>query len=119
MHSLVKVALHPNGKHIAAQSLNNTIQVFGATDKFRAQRKKVFSGHRNAGFQPDVAFSPDGKWLSSGDAGGYACFWEWKTTKLYQKFKVHSMVCTCIAWQPHETSRVVTAGLDGFIKYWD
>jgi pre-mRNA-processing factor 17 len=119
MHSLVKVALHPSGKYIAAQSLNNTIQVFGATDRFRAQRKKVFSGHRNAGFQPDVAFSPDGKWLSSGDAGGYAVFWDWKTTRLYHKMKAHETVCSCIAWQPHETSRAVTAGWDGFIKYWD
>ena len=119
MHSLVKVALHPSGKHIAAQSLNNTICVFGATDKFRAQRRKVFSGHRNAGFQPDVAFSPDGKWLSSGDAGGYVCFWEWQTTKLYKRIKAHDMCCSCVAWQPHETSRVVTAGWDGLIKYWD
>jgi len=51
--------LHPIGKHIAAKSLNNTIQVVGATNRLRPQA--VFSWHRDAGFQSNVAFSPDGK----------------------------------------------------------
>jgi len=36
-----------------------------------------------------------------------------KTTMLYHKIKAHKMVCSCIAWLPHETSGVVTAGWDG------
>jgi len=45
--------------------------------------------------------------------------WDWKTTKLYTKFKAHDDVCIGALWHPHETSKVATAGWDGVIKYWD
>ena len=35
------------------------------------------------------------------------------------KFKAHDAVCIGCAWHPHETSKVVTCGWDGLIKYWD
>ncbi|KAK9453466.1 WD40-repeat-containing domain protein [Dipodascopsis uninucleata] len=118
-HSMPTVALHPSGKYVAAQSLDNQILVFGATDRFRQNRKKVFRGNNCAGYAIGLDFSPDGQFLMSGDSGGYACFWDWKTTQMKSKFKAHERALTCIAAHPQETSKVATGGLDSKICYWD
>ena len=59
------------------------------------------------------------RYLISGDADGKLYIWDWRTTKLYSKFKAHDDVCIAAMWHPHETSKVATAGWDGLIKYWD
>lgn len=75
MQSMPSVALHPSGRYVAAQSLDNEIVVFQAEDKFRRHRRKAFKGHGCGGYAVQVNFSPDGRFLISGDAGGFACFW--------------------------------------------
>ena len=122
MFALNRAAPHPNGKYVAFQSGDNQIVVYGATDKFRQNRKKSFRGHNNAGYAVDLAFSPDGQFLASGDSGGYVCFWDWKTGKMYHKIMAAGKeggATTCLDWHPQETSKVVTGGLEGVIKYWD
>lgn len=118
-HSMPTVALHPKGKYVAAQSMDNQILVFGATDRFRQNRKKAFTGHHSAGYPVGLDFTPDGKYLISGDTGGYACFWDWKTGAMKAKLKAHEGVVMCLAAHPQETSKVVTGGLDSTINYWD
>ena len=72
-----------------------------------------------AGYACSVDFSPEMSYLISGDADGKLYIWDWKTTKLYSKFKAHDDVCISALWHPHETSKIATAGWDGVIKYWD
>jgi pre-mRNA-processing factor 17 len=43
------VALHPNKKWMILQSLDNKINTFGASDRFRQNTKKTFKGHMSAG----------------------------------------------------------------------
>lgn len=117
--SMPTLALHPSGKYVTAQSLDNQILVFGATDRFKPNRKKVFKGNNCAGYGIQMDFTADGQFLMSGDSGGYACFWDWKTSQMKSKFKAHSKALTCIAAHPQETSKVATAGLDSMINYWD
>ncbi|BDD64116.1 hypothetical protein MAP00_008962 [Monascus purpureus] len=122
MFALTRADLHPNGKYVAFQSGDNQIVVYGATDKFRQNRKKSFRGHNNAGYAIDVKVSPDGQFVSSGDSGGYICFWDWKTGKMYHKIMAGGKeggAVTCLDWHPQETSKVATGGLEGVIKYWD
>jgi pre-mRNA-processing factor 17 len=119
MYALVRSALHPSGKYVAFQSSDNQIVVYAAGDKFRQNRKKAFRGHNNAGHAIDIDVSPDGQFIMSGDSGGYVCFWDWKTCKMWHKMMASDGAVTCCAWHPRETSKVVTAGLDGIIKYWD
>ncbi|CAF9923221.1 MAG: hypothetical protein GOMPHAMPRED_002776 [Gomphillus americanus] len=125
MFALSRAASHPSGKYLAFQSGDNQIVVYAATDRFRQNRKKSFRGHNSAGYAIDLDISPDGQFLASGDSGGYVCFWDWKTGKLYHKFLASEKgaaskgPCTRVAWHPRETSKVVTAGLDGAIRYWD
>ncbi|OJJ46901.1 hypothetical protein ASPZODRAFT_151503 [Penicilliopsis zonata CBS 506.65] len=122
MFALNRASLHPNGKYVAFQSGDNQIVVYGATDKFRQNRKKSYRGHNNAGYAIDVKISPDGQFVASGDSGGYVCFWDWKTGKMYHKILAGGKeggAITCLDWHPQETSKVVTGGLEGVIKYWD
>jgi pre-mRNA-processing factor 17 len=122
MYALVRACPHPSGKYVAFQSGDNQIVVYAATDKFRQNRKKAFRGHNNAGYAIDVAISPDGQFLTSGDTGGYVCFWDWKTGKMYHKIQAggkEGAAVTCLDWHPQETSKVVSGGLDGVIRYWD
>lgn len=119
MYPMTRSSRHPSGKYVAFQSSDNQIVVYGAVDKFRQNRKKSFRGHNNAGYAIDIATSPDGQFLASGDSGGYVCFWDWKTCKMYHKMVASESAVTCVEWHPQETSKVVTAGLDGSIKYWD
>ncbi|KAJ6574635.1 pre-mRNA splicing factor [Mycena capillaripes] len=117
MHSMPAVTLHPSKKYLAAQSLDNQILVYG-TDNFRQNRKKRFAGHSVAGYACQVGFSPDGKWISSGDGEGNVVFWDWKTGRIKSRLKAHSKVVIAHEWLPHETSKVVTASWDGLIKLW-
>lgn len=119
MHSMPAVTLSPNKKWLAAQSMDNQILTFAA-EGFKQNRKKVFKGHTVAGFGCQVGFSPDGKFLSSGDAEGNVCFWDWKTTRLLKRLRgAHREAVISHAWLPHETSKVVTGSWDGEIKLWD
>lgn len=118
MFPFTRSAKHPSGKWIVYQS-SNEIAVYGANDKFRANPKKVFTGHNSAGTAIDVSFSPDGQFLASGDTGGQMCFWDWKTKKVIGKLGAGELAITSLQWHPQETSKVVCAGLDGQIRYWD
>ncbi|KAH0838553.1 WD40-repeat-containing domain protein [Lanmaoa asiatica] len=142
MHSMPAVTLHPSSsyhistwhgfprylmcshphvnieKYFAAQSLDNQILVY-STDNFRQNRKKRFAGHSAAGYACQVGFSPDGKWISSGDSEGNVVFWDWKSGRIKSRLKAHSKVVIAHEWLPHETSKVVTASWDGLIKLWD
>lgn len=119
MYSLVRASSHPSGKAVAFQSSDNQIVVYASTDRFRQNRKKVFKGHNCAGYAIDVNISPDGQFVMTGDTGGFVCFYDWKTTKMLHKIMASDGPVTCAQWHPQETSKVVTAGLDGSIKYWD
>uniref|UniRef100_A0A8C2ZKS2 Pre-mRNA-processing factor 17 n=1 Tax=Cyclopterus lumpus TaxID=8103 RepID=A0A8C2ZKS2_CYCLU len=119
MHSMPAVTLSPNGKWLACQSMDNQILIFGAQNRFRLNKKKVFKGHMVAGYACQVDFSPDMSYVVSGDADGKLNIWDWKTTKLYHRIKAHDKVCISALWHPHETSKVITCGWDGQIKLWD
>ncbi|XP_048239614.1 pre-mRNA-processing factor 17-like [Haliotis rufescens] len=119
MHSMPSVTLSPNGKWLACQSMDNKICVFNVLNRFKFMRKKTFTGHMVAGYACSIDFSPDMSYIISGDADGKLYIWDWKSTKLYNKWKAHDDVCIGVLWHPHETSKVATCGWDGVIKYWD
>lgn len=119
MYPMTRAAAHPSGKYVAFQSADNQVLVYGANDKFRQNRKKSYRGHHCAGMGIDLTCSPDGQFLASGDTGGYVCFWDWKTCKMFHKLQAGKQAVTCVQWHPQESSKVVTAGLDGDIRLWD
>ncbi|KAH9456427.1 hypothetical protein Pst134EA_011656 [Puccinia striiformis f. sp. tritici] len=118
MHSMPAVSIHPNNKWLAMQSLDNQVLIYSA-DSFKQNRKKRFAGHTIAGYACEVGFSPDGKFLSSGDGSGSMVFWDWKSCRILKRLKCHDQVIISHSWLPHETSKLVTASWDGLIKLWD
>ncbi|MBW0544466.1 hypothetical protein O181_084181 [Austropuccinia psidii MF-1] len=118
MHSMPAVGIHPNNKWLAMQSLDNQILIYSA-DSFKQNRKKRFAGHTIAGYACEVGFSPDGRFLSSGEGSGNMVFWDWKSCRITKRLKCHDQVIISHAWLPHETSKLVTASWDGLIKLWD
>ncbi|XP_065832783.1 pre-mRNA-processing factor 17-like [Oscarella lobularis] len=119
MHSMPSVTLSPNEKWLACQSMDNKVYIYNAISKMREHRRKTFKGHMVAGYACQVNFSPDSMYLISGDGNGFLCIWDFKTTRMFSKFRAHENVCVGCEWLPHETSKVVTCGWDGLIKLWD
>ena len=119
MFAMVKSAAHPTKSSVLLQSADKTIKVFNTGDKIRANRKKEFRGHNNAGYAIDVCVSPDGGVVASGDSAGWVCFWDWKTGKLWHKVKASDGAVVATAWHPRESSKVATGDLNGVVKYWD
>lgn len=121
MYPMTRAALHPSHKYVAYQSSDNQVLVYSARDKYRQNRKKEFRGHNNAGTAIGIDISADGQFLASGDTQGYVCFFDWKTCKMYEKLKADSTGGSVnhVLWHPQETSKVVTAGAQGDIRFWD
>lgn len=118
MNSMPSVGVHPSLKYLAMQSLDNQILIYSSPD-LKQNRKKRFAGHNSSGYACEVAFSPDGKFLSSGDGEGNLVMWDWKNCRLLKKLRVSSKAVISHAWLPHETSKVITGSHDGLIKLWD
>lgn len=120
---LTAVAAHPTKPSLLYQSSDNTVRVYNTSAErtLRANRKKEFRGHHNAGYRISLAVSPDGGIIGSGDGQGGLVFWDWKTCKLWQRLAASdkgAAVAAC-AWHPRESSKVVSGDNDGVIKYWD
>ncbi|XP_022851644.1 pre-mRNA-processing factor 17-like [Olea europaea var. sylvestris] len=119
MHSMPSISLHPNGNWLACQSLDNQILIYSTRERFQLNKKKRFAGHIVAGYACQVNFSPDGRFVMSGDGEGRCWFWDWKSCKVFRTLKCHEGVCIGSEWHPLEQSKVATCGWDGLIKYWD
>ncbi|KAI9480199.1 hypothetical protein IWW42_003221 [Coemansia sp. RSA 1085] len=119
MHSVPAVALHPGGRWLVGQSMDNRLVVYSSGDRFRPHRRKQFKGHSTAGFACQPAVSHDGGIVVSGDAEGRVWCWDWQTARILDSWRAHSKVAICAAWHPREASRVATCSWDGTIKYWE
>ncbi|KAL0009114.1 hypothetical protein SO802_010616 [Lithocarpus litseifolius] len=118
MHSMPSISLHPSTNYLAAQSLDNQILTYSTRDRFQLNKEKKFWGHIVAGYACQVNFSPDGRFIMSGDGEGKCWFWNWKTRKVFKPLKCHEGACIGCEWHPLEQSKVATCGWDGLIKYW-
>lgn len=118
-HSIPYTALHPNRRWLICQTMDNTIRVFAARDKFKPYPKKLFKGHLVAGYACGLCTSPDGRFVASGDGMGRLFFWDWKSTRLFRVLEAHKGVCSTVQWHPTKSSLLVTGGWDGQLMFWD
>mmetsp|Transcript_38419 Transcript_38419/g.80835 ORF Transcript_38419/g.80835 Transcript_38419/m.80835 type:complete len:673 (+) Transcript_38419:63-2081(+) len=119
MHSMPVITMHPSEKFMVCQSLDNRIVVYQAGERYSLQRKKKMEGHNVAGYACDIAISPDGRFVCSGDSNGKLFFWDFKRTRMLQKYHAHDKGPSIGAvWHPVEPSTMFTCGWDGVIKMW-
>lgn len=119
MMAIPAIAMHPDGESFVGQSMDNKLVVYHSTERVSLNRKKTFTGHVTAGYACRPCFSPNGRFVASGDGEGQLWFWEWKNTHLFKKMKAHDASPTiCTAWHPLEHSIVATCSWDGTIKLW-
>lgn len=120
MHATPFVGVHPNHRWLLGQSLDDHIYVYEqGKHGFRQFKKKLFKGHKVAGYACQCGFSNDGRFVVSGDSQGNVWFWDWKTGKHIATKKCHNAVTMGVAWHPIEASKMATASWDNTIKYWD
>jgi pre-mRNA-processing factor 17 len=120
MHSVPIVRKHPTQQFWCGQSMDNSIVTYTAGERVKQQRKRTFKGHLNSGYACGITFSPDGKFIASGDGEGKLFFWDFKSTRTYRKLQAHDAgPCIDCAWHPLEPSWVFTAGWDNLVKLWD
>jgi pre-mRNA-processing factor 17 len=119
MHAVPAVAMHPSNTCFVAQSMDNTLLGYTCGEKVSRLTKKTFTGHVNAGFACVPSFSPDGRFLVSGDGEGTAWFWDWNNGRVLNKLKAHDDgPAIGTDWHPLEPSWVLTCGWDGVVKMW-
>lgn len=119
-HAVTAAALHPDGVHWVGQCMDNTMMVFQLGDKVGRNMKKTFRGHIVSGYACQPAFSPDGRFVGSGDGDGHAWIWDWRSGRVLNKVKAHDNgPCVGMSWHPLQPSWVATCGWDGVIKLWD
>jgi len=117
MHAIPTVTMHPSGECFAGQSMDNNIVVYSAGDRVSLNRKKHFAGHVTAGYACQIAFSPDGRHITSGDGEGTLWFWEWRTGRFEKKLRAHAGgPCIGTVWHPLRPSTMATCGWDGVIN---
>eukprot|EP01065_Artemidia_motanka_P015262 TRINITY_DN19135_c0_g1_i1.p1 TRINITY_DN19135_c0_g1~~TRINITY_DN19135_c0_g1_i1.p1 ORF type:complete len:562 (+),score=76.92 TRINITY_DN19135_c0_g1_i1:249-1688(+) len=118
MHSMPAATMHPAHEWFAVQSMDNQVLVYSATDKFKLNRRKRFVGHVVAGYACEPGFSPDGRFVSSGNGQGELFIWAWGNTRIVKHWKCHRKVLLSHLWHPTEPSTVLTASWDSEIKLW-
>lgn len=119
MHSMPACCMHPSHKFLTFQALNSELVTYEAFGKYRFLPRRRFKGHLSAGYAIQPAFSPDGRYVLSGDSTGRVFFWDFKNGRNVRVLKAHSKVCMGAQWHPTSPSRVFTCGWEGLIKLWD
>lgn len=119
MQRLLAAAHHPTEDVIAFQSLDNRIQVYAPLQDSLSQRSKRFIGHATGGYACQIGFSPDGRFIYSGDARGHAIIWDWTSGAIVRRLEGHRQVCMGVQWNPNEQAKLATCSWDGTIKYWE
>ncbi|KAI5961456.1 uncharacterized protein KGF55_004079 [Candida pseudojiufengensis] len=117
--STPSIKKHPNTNYIALQSMDNTVKAVHSTGKFHWNKNKIYRGHQCAGYGIEIEITHDGKTIMSGDAKGYAFFWDWQSKKIIKKLKLNNSLIKCIRFHPLESSKVAIAGVSGDIHICD
>lgn len=118
MTNMPCAAVHPREPFVVFQSLSNQLVTYAQQD-YLVHRERPLGGHNTGGYPCQVGFSPDGKFVYSGDGRGQAVIWHWASGQIAKRIDAHPQVCIDVQWHPLWPSGVATCSWDGTIKYWE
>lgn len=119
MHSMPAAAVHPHEEAIAFQSMNNIIYVYSTHDRLSSTKRR-FGGHMVTGLACEPCFSPDGRYIVSGDGTGQIVFWDWHKTRCVKRITgAHTKPIINVHWHPREPNKVISSSWDGDLKMWE
>jgi WD40 repeat protein len=81
-------------------------------------RTEIIRFNKEGRFIIPAAFSPDGRHLSTGDAGGFVHFWDAATGKEINRINAHEAEVWSLEFSP-EGRHLLTGSWDGTVRVWD
>jgi Tol biopolymer transport system component len=108
------IALDPAGRYLAATGRTGTVELWDLAAP-RRSGPKVLAGHR--GDVGELAFSPDGALLATGDEQNIYLWDVRKGSKLVRQNMSHSDVIHGLAFSP-DGRMIASAGADGTVRLW-
>ncbi len=111
-HSVLALALSPDGKRLASGSVDKTVRVW---DTATGELLKTMQGHR--GNVQAVAFTPDGERIVSGSDDRTIKVWQAHTGRQMMSMSGHSDAVTSIALSP-DGKRLASGSMDWTARVW-
>jgi WD40 repeat protein len=114
------VAWHPDGRRIATAGsvgLQHAVKVWDASDG-RVHFKISVGQDSSAGPYQVVAFSPDRRYLVTGQLKGIVEVWDARTGKQVHKLATHDREIRALVFSP-DGRHLASASGDGKVKLWD
>jgi WD40 repeat protein/DNA-binding SARP family transcriptional activator len=111
--AILTVRFSPDGRHLAAPSLNGTARVWNART---GALVATFRGH--TGQVSALAYSPDGTLIATSGTDGTARLWDALTGRQVLVLRGHAGAVDWVAFTP-DGRRLATASEDGSATIWD
>lgn len=115
--SVTGMALHPNGKSLLTNSMDNTLRVWDVRPYAPANRcTHILSGHQHT-FEKHLlkcAWSGDGERVTAGSGDRMVCVWDVHDKKLVYKLPGHSGSVNEAVFHPSQPI-VASASSDGTV----
>ena len=103
---------HPLEPILAAQIRGGEIATIASDTLTLKEKSFTGPGFKTETYPCRFSFSPDGSFLTSGDASGSVWIWKWSDCTLRKTFDCHEKAICKAQWSPFNPSQIITASYD-------
>lgn len=106
------------GNTILTNSRDNTLKLVDVGTQKTIQIYK-HDNYINPANWSKATMSPDGQYIAAGSTDGGIYIWETQSGKLNNILTGHKDSVTCVAWNPMDSSRMVSCDKSGSLFFWE